>query len=460
MTPTTNERRSGGAFHLLAESSAAARAAGPRGVALFDLFAADARGRGYSTLANDVLCAELRCSDDTVTRGIAALACAGLLSVRYARLTGKLRRRVVFVAEIADTADGPHFVESSILADPDTEIIVEAEAKPRTAGGAPRRFSRPFKVGDLASVPSMRHQVRPVSQYPARVRHIESSIPRTGAASTRARAPISEDSRREGRPADARASAPLSSDIDPEPLDPMGWTLPTCYFGDDDSEAMPTGTLGGPSAEIVPNGTVLNPAPTAAPTTATAAAPVPIVDTAPAPTSGTRHEAAVEAPKAKSRPTSRVTAPTAPRTIAAAWYAAVSRFTERTGRKIARHDDDRNDLSNLKKFAGGAEDVATWAAAFDLALSSPEFWANLDARTKPISPLKKIMFDRDDIFHRAANVIRERRRSEQEIEATRERIEREKREEIEARRAAPIDRAAQIAKRKAEVLASLAGAAQ
>jgi hypothetical protein len=286
MNGTMNERRSGGAFHLRTEFSAAARAAGPRGVAFFDLFVADARGRGYSTLANDVLCAELRCSDDTVTRNVAALACAGLLSVRYARFTGKLRRRVVFIADIIDTADGPHFVESSILADPNTEVIVEAEAKPRTAGGAPRRF----KIGDLESVSSMRHQVRPVSQYPAPMRHIERSIPRTGAGFLRAGASDLREIEERGQTVDARASTPPDT-IRPIPSGSAVWGGLTSPKDDD----------AGLSPEIPTNGGISASTPkTVSSETISTAAPVPAVTTAPTLPTGTRHEAAVETPKAKS----------------------------------------------------------------------------------------------------------------------------------------------------------------
>lgn len=474
MNGTMNERRSGGAFHLRTEFSAAARAAGPRGVAFFDLFVADARGRGYSTLANDVLCAELRCSDDTVTRNVAALACAGLLSVRYARFTGKLRRRVVFIADIIDTADGPHFVESSILADPNTEVIVEAEAKPRTAGGAPRRF----KIGDLESVSSMRHQVRPVSQYPAPMRHIERSIPRTGAGFLRAGASDLREIEERGQTVDARASTPPDT-IRPIPSGSAVWGGLTSPKDDD----------AGLSPEIPTNGGISASTPkTVSSETISTAAPVPAVTTAPTLPTGTRHEAAVETPKAKSTwtPKAKADPATTPATgdTAQQWARreVLDVFAREYRRRFARDAEKIDRRSGapwkqaltLVRVIVAADPDATVSRVVDVAREVIRATFAQSGTAENISngdcPPWSAITQRSTRGARIAaaiGAIGERSRAVDVIAETSARIERERRElnearrtEDEARRAAEDDRAAQIAKRKAEILASLAGAAQ
>ena len=214
---------------------------------------------------------------------------------------------------------------------------------------------------------------------------------------------------------------------------------------------------------------------------------MPIVDTAPAPTSGTRHEAAVE-PKAKSRATSKpkadpsTTPATGDQSQQWARRLVLDRFDTEYRRRFGRDAEKIDRRSGapwkqaltLVRVIVAADPDATVSRVVDVAREVIRATFAQSGTAENISngdcPPWSAITQRSTRGARIAaaiGAIGERSRAVDVIAETSARIERERRElnearrtEDEARRAAEDDRAAQIAKRKAEILASLAGAAQ
>ena len=116
-------RRSGSTFHLRPEiRRAAVNAAGPKGVAVVNIIAEDARKTGISTATNSEIGAALGLSEKSASRLMTQLARGGVLTVREMRGAGPGRRRFVAIADVAE--DGRRILPAAIFDDASVTVEV------------------------------------------------------------------------------------------------------------------------------------------------------------------------------------------------------------------------------------------------------------------------------------------------------------------------------------------------
>ena len=195
------ERRAGSAFHLRREiARAATEAAKIYGRGLLDEIAAAARSNGgFCVATNREMVTETGLSEDTIARTLARLAARGVVHVFEARTDGgRGRRRVVVIADVIQTPDGPALVRPSILDDASTPVPLAARG----------RRGRSITVGDLRRL-----------DYTAKARVKPPLLDRPERGVLRARAGSPEETPERERAADAAplAVATLVEPQKPEP---------------------------------------------------------------------------------------------------------------------------------------------------------------------------------------------------------------------------------------------------
>lgn len=126
------ERATGGAYHLREEiSQAATEAAKIYGLGLVNVIAAAGRRNGgFCVATNREMIAKTGLSEDTIARTIARLVARGVVYVFEARTDGgRGRRRVIVIADVVRTADGPALVRPLILDDAAAPVPLAARGR-------------------------------------------------------------------------------------------------------------------------------------------------------------------------------------------------------------------------------------------------------------------------------------------------------------------------------------------